>query len=312
MKTAQLETCQAEAFELPAPLTFHNIFQSCPYWAGVRGDFIPQVQKLLRKTPHKQSYLLQLGERQLVLSIAEGAPPFFDFRRQAINSIIEHVSQAGIGPELVFNSPTKGFVVAEYIAGRCWAKTDFQQLGNIERLVELLKQLHGLPQEGPEFFALNAEQRYWSDIRCELMPTPKRLHALQLRMLKIIGYAQGKYQSRVVCHNHLLASQVLETDTGLRLVGWETAAINEPYYDLAVVAHNHQLNEAQIDHLLRCYAGSAGADEREHFYYSYAIYIYLEALRCRVEADHYLSRAQEQLIEAHVDTLLSVLHRLGV
>lgn len=241
-----------------------------------------------------------------MLSIAEGAPPFFDFRRQTITPIIEHASQAGIGPELVFNSPAKGFLVAEYIAGRCWAKADFQQLGNIERLAKLLKQLHGLPQEGPGFFALKTEQRYWSGIRREVMPIPKRLHALQLWMQKVMGYARNKYRARVVCHNHLLNSQVLETETGLRLVGWESAALNEPFYDLAVVAHNHQLNETQIEHLLCCYAGSADFDTREHFYYSYAIYIYLEALRCRVGADHHLPPAQEQLIEAHVDTLLSM------
>jgi len=312
MKTAQIETCQAEDFELPAPLTFNHIFQSCPYWIGISGGFIPQVQKLLRKTPHKQSYLLQLDGRQLVLSIADGTPPFFDFRRQEINPIVEHASKAGIGPELVFNSPAKGFVVAEYIAGRCWTNADFQQLGNIERLAKLLKQLHGLPQQGPEFFALKTEQRYWSDIRREVMPIPKRLHALQLRMQKVMAYARNKYRARVVCHNHLLNSQVLETETGLRLVGWGAAALNEPFYDLAVVVHNHQLNEMQIEHLLYCYAGSADFDTREHFDYSYAIYIYLEALRCRVAGGHHLWSEQEQLIEAHVDTLFSILHRLGM
>ena len=109
--------------------------------------------------------------------------------------------------------------MAEYIEGRCWNRTDFQQLNNIERLVRLLKQLHDLPQEGPEFFALKTEQLYWSEIRRELLPIPKRLHALQLRMQKVMGYAQSKYKARVVCYNHLLNSQLLETEAGLRLVG---------------------------------------------------------------------------------------------
>jgi len=88
-----------------------------------------------------------------VLAIAEGAPLFLDFRRRAINPVIEHASQAGIGPELVFSSPAKG------------------------------------------------------------------LHALRLRMQKMMDYAQSKYKARVVCHNHLLNSQLLETEAGLRLVG---------------------------------------------------------------------------------------------
>jgi|GEM_PF-2252912 len=61
-----------------------------------------------------------------------------------------------------------------------------------------------------------------------------------------------------------------------------------------------------------CAAGSADFDTREHFYYSYATYLYLEALRCRVGADYNQSPAQEQMIEGHVDMLLSVLNRLGM
>jgi len=272
---------------------------------------VPQVVKPLRQNQRKHSYLLNINDRQLVLSAAVRQAPFFDLHGRAINPIIEHAGQAGIGPALIYSSFDKGFVVTEYLDGRCWRAADFQRFNNIERLTALLKQVHGLPKDGPVFSASKTEQCYRAEIRREFCAIPKRLHTLQLRMQKVIDYVQGRYRAGAVCHNNLRASQVLETEQGLRLVGWESAAINEPYYDLAVVAHNHQLNEAQLNHLLRCYAGNEDFERREHFYYSYAIYIYLETLHYWMEAGHDLQPAQEQVLETNIDTLVGLLHRLG-
>lgn len=249
----------------------------------------------------------------MVLSASARQAPFFDLHRHSINPIIEHAGQAGIGPGLIYSSFDKGFVVTEYLEGRCWTAADFQQANNIERLAELLKQLHALPKDSaPVFSATKTEQCYWAEVRRECFVIPKRLQALQLRMQKVISHLQAAHRQGVVCHNDLQGSHVLETGQGLRLVGWESAAINDPYYDLVVVAHNHQLSEAQLDHLLFCYAGDISFDERENFYYNYAIYIYLQTLRCWIVADKDRQPVQEMMIETNIDALLALLHRLGV
>lgn len=299
-------------FELPAPLTFRHVFQSCAYWVGVNSGFVPQVVRPLRQNHRKHSYLLNLNERQLVLSATVQQMPFFDQHQQSINPVIEHVGRAGIGPALIYGSFDKGFVVTEYLEGRCWTAADFQQLENIERLVELLKQLHDLPKIGPVFSVTKAESFYWAAIKHEYDVIPNRLQTLQKRMGKVIDYLQERRGAGVVCHNNLLDSHVLETEHGLRLVGWESAAINDPYYDLAVVASNHQFSVDQLDHLVRCYAGNKNVDEYEYFYNNYAMYLYLETLRCWIEVGKHREAGQEQEIEAKFDALTTVLHRLGV
>ena len=315
MSTSQIDCTDSARFELPAPLTFKRVFQSSPYWAGVNGGLVPQVIKPLRHNQRKPSYLLSLNDRPLVLPATATArqAPFFDLHRHSINPIVEHAGQAGIGPALIYSSFDKGFVITEYLEGRCWTAVDFQQTNNIERLAELLKQLHGLPKEkAPIFSASKTEQCLWAEIRRDSIDIPKRLHGLQLRMQKVISLLQAGHRQGVVCHNNLQGSHVLETEQGMRLLGWESAAINDPYYDLVVVAHSHKFNKAQLDHLLFCYAGSTSFDERENVDYNYAIYIYLQALRCAMVADKDRQPAQQIMLETHVDALLALLHRLGV
>lgn len=304
MELTRMGAQQTPTFELPAPLTFQQIFQSCPYWVGGTSGFTPQVVKSLRNNPRKQSYLLRVDERQLVLSVAR--------RRQTNTPLIENAARAGIAPAVLYDAHEQGFVVTEYLEGRCWSSADFKTLANIERLAELLKQLHSLPDEGPLLSALETEQRYLRSINRELFEIPKRLQALQQRINQLICHVEVHYPERVACHNNLLTSQVIETSAGLALTGWEYAALNDAFYELAVVVHNHGLNEVQLDHLLRCYAGGNGVKEREHFYCSYAIYIYLDALRYLLRSAPDPQADQEAAIEMKTDTLVAVLHQLGI
>ncbi len=300
MKTAHFETVKTDSFA--------HIFQSAPYWHGVGYGFIPRIVRELRSTQHKKSYLIRFGERLLVLSVAVGSESFIDAHGQKVNPIIDQVFKAGIGPRLVYSSPEKGFVVSEYLEGRCWEQDDYQGIGNIERIAQVLKQLHALPVEGPVFSSEKLEQRYWSEISHEQLAVPDGFHALQQRMQHVISYVQENYQEQAVCHNNLHVSNVLEVEQKLRFVGWENASINDPYYDLAVIAYQHGFDDVQVDQLLFHYAGKVGDEQREHFYYSYAIYVYLETLRCRAEGGSRLDASDEQ----RIDSLFSVLHRLDM
>jgi len=304
MNIAGIDAQHGAVYELPAPLTFQHVFQSCPYWVGGTAGAIPQVVKPLRKSSRKQSYLLNVNDRQLVLSVASAG--------QSGSSIIEHAARAGVAPAVLYNSLDHGFVVTEYLDGWWWSAPDFQVLSNIERLADLLQRLHVLPGEGPVFSMLEQVYDYWDAINLESIGVPRYLLALQQTMNKLINGAEDDYPERVVCHNHLLLSRVIETEAGLQLVGWEYAALNDPYYDLAVLVHNNGLNDVQLEHLLNCYAGASGLKEREHFYASYAIYMYLEALGCLLKGGCSPTPDQETDVEMKVDILVALLHQLGV
>jgi len=312
MKATPVDGIQTDSFEVSTRLNFAHIFQSAPYWHGVGYGFMPQLVRELRSTQHKKSYLLSFGQRLLVLTVEVSHGSFIDEPLQQQSPIIELAYKAGIGPRLVYSSPEKGFVVSEYIEGDCFRPDDFQRTGNIERVAQTLKQLHALPAEGPSFSAGQLEQRYWSDIATKQAIVCDSLHALQLKMKRVAAYAQKHYPERAVCHNNLHVSNVLETEQTLRFVGWEQASVNDPYYDLAVIAYQHEFDDVQIDQLLFHYAGRVGEEQRTHFYYCYAIHIYLHVLRCVVEQGEPRSADQARRLAMQIDALHAVVKRLAI
>lgn len=311
MDTTSANVGGASDLELPAPLTFQTVFQSYPYWAGVDQGFIPRVVKRLRKNARKHSFLLDINNRQLVLSVAIGRSPFSKMHDHSFELFMEHASVAEVGPKLIFNSSDQGYVVTEYLKGRCWCSKDFQSMVNIERLAKLLKAVHSLPKSSSEPSAVEMVNDYWRLIQGEYSRPPRRLEVLQARMDRVIEYADANFNEKVVCHNNLLSSQVVETTDGLKLVGWECAGVNDPFYDLAVIVHNHGFDERQLGQLLLCYAGKNGNYERERFYYSYAIYVYFSALSYWLECTKKPKPCQEEEIEIMTDVLVALLHQIG-
>lgn len=311
MDTTLAGAGEASDFELPAPLTFQTVFQSCPDWEGVNQGSIPRVIKQLRRNTRKHSFLMDIDNRQLVLSVLNGKSSLIQMYDHAFDPFMEQASAAGVGPKLIFNSPEQGYLVTEYLEGRCWRSEDFQNMANIERLAKLLKKVHGLPKSSSELNAVEKANNYWRLLQSEYVKQSPRLKALQTRMARVIDYADAHFSEKVVCHSNLLNSQVVETADGLKLVGWECAVINDPFYDLAVIVHNHGFNERQLDQLLFCYAGRNGSYERERFYYSYAIYIYLRALSYLLECAETPKPHQEEEIEIMTDVLVALLHQIG-
>lgn len=311
MDTTPVSDEVAAGFELPSPLTFQKIFLSCAYWPGVSTGFIPRVVRQLRKNFRKNSFLLSANDRRLVLSV-EALRPAAKRQRHSFIPVIEQAALCGIGPKLVFTSSEQGYLVSEYIDGRCWNSADFRNMANIERLVEVLKAVHSWPKIFPERLISQEVDNLWLRIREEYVKPPKRLEVLQQRMAKVIDYACVHFDERVVCHNNLLNAQLVETADGLKLAGWEYAGVNDPYYELAAIVHHHGFNESQLDHLLHCYAGQSGHSERQRFYYNYAIYVYLSALYFCVERVERPLSDQEERIEAKTDVLVALLHQIGL
>ena len=172
MDTTPADAGAASDFELPAPLTFQRIFQSCPYWGGASPGLIPRVVKRLRKNARKHSFLLDTDERQLVLSVTTGQPSFFQIHDHPFAPFMEHAAAVGVGPKLVFNSPDQGYVVSEYLEGRCWRSEDFRVMGNIERLSQLLKTVHGLPKTVPQTRVSETVNYYWRMMQNEYAKLP--------------------------------------------------------------------------------------------------------------------------------------------
>lgn len=62
-----------------------------------------------------------------------------------------------------------------------------------------------------------------------------------------------------LCHNDLLAGNILDDGRRLRLIDWEYAGMGDPYFDLGNLAANHHLDAPAIAEVVRAWLGTEPA-----------------------------------------------------
>jgi thiamine kinase-like enzyme len=56
-----------------------------------------------------------------------------------------------------------------------------------------------------------------------------------------------------LCHNDLVAGNILEGSQGLKFIDWEYAGLGDPWFDLALVTEHHQLSAQLEDGFVQAY-----------------------------------------------------------
>lgn len=129
--------------------------------------------------------------------------------------------------------------------------------GNVARIAALLRRLHDVRADLRVFEPLRHAETYLAAAarRAPLGPREQRL-AAELRTLA--GDYAKRYSPSVVCHNDLVAANILDTGD-LVLVDFEYAAHSAPILDLASLAAMNDFTDVDRRELLRTYYRGADA-----------------------------------------------------
>lgn len=161
---------------------------------------------------------------------------------------------AGISPPVVYHEP--GVLVLDFIEGKTYGEEDVRDPANLPRIIALVAQAHrglGAHLGGPilTFWPFQVLRSYATRLMAEgtrhattlpqLMAEADRLEAATGPVDLVIG------------HNDLLAANILDDGTRLWLIDWEYGGFNTPLFDLAGLAGNNGLSEAQEHALLEQY-----------------------------------------------------------
>ncbi|WP_074307726.1 phosphotransferase [Singulisphaera sp. GP187] len=179
------------------------------------------------------------------------------------NEVVCHKAAhaCGIAPELVHQED--GVLVTQHVAGRTLAPEDVRDLAFIPRLVAALQTLHESWDE------LTGEILYFSPFQTA-RTYAKTAGSLNARLPSDIDHLleDAGHLSRqlglfvpVLCHNDLLAGNLIDDDERIWLVDWEYAGIGHPLFDLAGVCANNAFSESQELALLEAYRGSIHASD---------------------------------------------------
>jgi thiamine kinase-like enzyme len=162
---------------------------------------------------------------------------------------------AGVAPPLLHEE--KGLLVSAYLPCRTLTPEAVREPGLIGRLAAALRRLHGswdmLSGELLYFSPFQTVRTYARTARDLGARLPPEIDDL-LEDSRRLAHQVAPFRP-ALCHNDLLAANLLDDGERLWLVDWEYAGIGNPLFDLAGVAGNCAFDDALEEALLREYLG---------------------------------------------------------
>ena len=199
-----------------------------------------------------ESWLARSAHDAVVVRISNRQWASLQIDRNAESLVLDIVSRAGIGPEVIARDLQRGVLVTRYLGPTC-AESQMVDPLFIGRLGRLLRALHSLkaPDGLREVHLPSVIAGY-----LDTLDTLGRTSALTSVDMRERGIARAieiaDSSSPCLCHNDVHHLNLVDREP-LRLIDWEYAGLGEPYFDLASVCVYHDYSMQQRALLLEAY-----------------------------------------------------------
>ena len=213
------------------------------------------IREQLAAGPVNDSWLLTAGDERFVARLDQPLAKLLGLDRRAELEVLQTVSAAGIGPQIIWADPDKGVLVTSYISGNAWSPGDVHDPVRLGKLAATLRRLHSLPPRGPVFAPGKMALAYARQIGTH---SASRIAG---QAAKLAEKLLSEIRRPALCHNDLVHSNIIDGEP-VRLIDWEYSAVGDPYFDLAIVVRHHQLKADRVEIFLGAYFGNLG---KKHF-----------------------------------------------
>lgn len=208
------------------------------------------------------NYVVRTGERSFVARLCvEREVLGIDRRNEVVCQRSAH--SLGIAPAVVHQED--GVLVSDFVEARTMSAEAVRDPAFVPRLAAVLRTLHSgwdqLTGEILYFSAFQTIRTYAKTARSLEARLPDDMEAL-------LDDARGLARritpfTPVLCHNDLLAGNILDDGRAVWLVDWEYAGIGHPLFDLASVSGNCAFPDEMEGTLLAAYLGVPEAGEHD-------------------------------------------------
>ena len=203
-----------------------------------------------------RSFLVRSADGVFILRLDAEHTATFGIDRMTELKVLREAAKAGLAPEVRFADPDAGILLYEYLAGPVWERSSLDDPDNLGRLASLLQKVHSLPPAGIALDAGAAADRYAA--------TASRIPGLRSLAAHCVGIVRAipETTSLACCHNDVVVANIVG-DAQLKLLDWEYACDNDPYFDLATIIAYHDLEDRHVSILMHAYAGAGNPAARE-------------------------------------------------
>ena len=235
----------------------------------------PEVEKIIARIPGWEdahdlqveplagltntNYAVTVNGGRFVLRRSGSNTAYLGINRELEGEILSAVSKAGIGARVEHFLLPEGHLVTRYINGHHLEIEAYRTKENIQRIVERVKYLHGLPSVRAIFSPFRRVEKFASQARDMMVPFPPDFDRLLRKMAEIEQeQARDTDPWQGLCHNDLFCVNVLD-DGDIRFIDWEFAGMGDVYFDLATLTYAYDspdtLSPELQAHMLACYFG---------------------------------------------------------
>mgnify|MGYP001245893646 CR=1 FL=1 len=202
-----------------------------------------------------RNYLVRDGDEQFVARLCDDRQFLgIDRRNERLCQIA--ACEAGVAPEVTHFE--QGMLVSRFLNARTLADDDLQELALLLRLAQIIRQIHSasdrLTGELLFFCPFQTVRTYTQTARDHGAVLPPDIDQLVEDSRKL-SHRMSPFRP-TLCHNDLLAANIMDDGERLWLVDWEYAGIGNPLFDLAGASANAGLSDQLEVHFLEAYAGS--------------------------------------------------------
>ncbi|PCJ08057.1 MAG: choline kinase [Rhodobacteraceae bacterium] len=228
-----------------------------PHQAALLGGGITNFNVML--TDRGQRYVVRVGQDIPLHQIMR-------FNELAVHRAAQAI---GVAPAVIHAEP--GILVLEFVDGGSLDEAAVRNDDMLARIIPMVKRCHTEGMQalrGPilTFWVFHVLRDYAASLREGNSAYQPLLEPL-LQTASKLEQAVGPVQL-VLGHNDLLAANILDDGTRLWLLDWEYGGFNSPLFDLAGLASNNALSEAQEHAMLESYFETPLTQQIAHQYHA--------------------------------------------
>jgi thiamine kinase-like enzyme len=197
---------------------------------------------------------------EYVVRIADDIPVLHVMRFNEL-AASRAAAEVGVSPEIVHAEP--GVMVRRYVRGRVLQTQDLQDPKMVERVVDLLKRVHGpvgRAVRGPilAFSPFHTIRDHAATVAADGGTGSKSLPGM-LAAADVLSRIVGRV-SVIFGHNDMLPANLIDDGSRLWLIDWDYAGFGPASFDLANLAANCRTDSAMERQLLTLYYGKQPDD----------------------------------------------------
>ena len=202
-----------------------------------------------------RNYHVTTPDGTFVARISSGGSELLAIDRDCEYQNSVTAAAAGAGAPVIEYRPQDRLLVIGYIQGRTLDAADVAAAGNIPRIAQACRRLHGGGRFGNDFDMFDIQRQYLSVARSRGFRVPDGYDDLAPQFSAAAKALAIRAEGTVPCNNDLLAANFIDDGDRIWLIDYELSGNNDACFELGNIGAESHLSADALAELVTAYYG---------------------------------------------------------